>query len=227
MNIISLNRLKYLFTEYFMLNWIRDVVIFVGFFFVNVAFGLFKLPLSHYGIIIFVMVILLSNLFKFATNKPQGMSYLLYPANIEEKFIVNVLISHLYFSLLLIVPIILGYNTGSLVYISAPNLPVEFYDISTFGYKTLLYLLGIQAVFMFGTLFFKKRGTLKTFLCLMILIIIFIIVGTRLVNQLNIDVGYHVDNFINKYDYIILIFKHIAIFTFWTLSYFRLKRMEV
>ena len=228
MNTISLNRLKYLFTEYFTLNWIRDVIIFAGFFLVNVVFGCFQVALFLQGIVMIVMVILLSNLFKFVANKPHGMSYLLSPANIAEKFIVNVLISHLYFLLLLIVPIVLGYDAGRLLVASLPDLESAFFPISMFGYGTLLSLFGIQAVFMFGALFFKKRGALKTFLCLMILIITGIIIVVRLVNQLHVEnFGGFMDNLIEKYGYIILIFKHIVIFTFWTLSYFRLKRMEV
>jgi len=175
------------------------------------------------------MVILLSNLFKFVSDKPHGISYLLSPANIEEKFIVNILISHLYFSLLLIAPIILGYNTGRWL-CASPDLPFVFYDISLFRYRVILVFFGIQALFMFGVLFFKKNGAIKTFLCLIILFVIGIITFFRLAVRLNIsadDLAYYIDDLTEKYDYIFHIFNYIGIFTLWILSYFRLKKLEV
>jgi len=229
MNTISLNRSGRLFVEYFTLNWIRDVVIFVGFFLLNIICGCINTPLTHYNIIMIVMVILLSKLFKFISDKPHGISYLLSPANIEEKFIVNILISHLYFPLLLIVPIILGYNTGGLLTTILPNKSFVFYDISLFRYRVILVFFGIQALFMFGILFFKKNGAIKTLLCLVVLLIIGIIVVVRLFAVFE-DAAYYVEkNFIDNlsYDYIFHILNYVGIFTLWILSYLRLKKMEV
>ena len=236
MNTISLSRLKNLFIEYIILNWKRDLIVFGVFFLLYFFFGYKGEPSNRFEIAIVVMVVLLGRLFKFVENQHRKINYFLTPANIEEKFTANILISHLYFALLFIVALVLGYNAGRLIYdfyhYSAP----AFYNAELFNYHNILFLFGIQSVFMFGALFFKKRGVLKTFLCLIGLLTIGIIVAIKLLAALDLIRPDNFEDFVyvmNKLvdspfgDSIFQIINYLVILFFWTLSYFRLKRMEV
>ena len=186
------------------------------------------------GVIMIIMVILLSRLFKFVENQHRKINYFLTPANIEEKFTANILISHLYFALLFIVAIMSGYNVGRLIYDFYHHSAPAFYNVAFFNYRNILFLFGIQSIFMFGALFFKKRGVLKTFLCLIGLFVIGVVIVVRLLLWLDfiqhdsVDaLSPFIDILMDEFDSIFHIFNYLVIFFFWTLSYFRLKRMEV
>ena len=239
MNTISLSRLKNLFIEYIILNWKRDLIVFGIFFLLNILSGYyskFDSLVNSHGAVWTVMIILLSRLFKFVENKHRKINYFLTPANIKEKFTANILISHLYFPLLVIIPIVLGFNAGRFISAFYDHSIFTFYDVELLDYSYILFLFGIQSIFMFGALFFKKRGVLKTFLCLIGLFIIGVIIVFRLFIVLDLIRPNNSDDFVFVLDKlfdntvfasIFQIINYLVILFFWTLSYFRLKRMEV
>ena len=236
MNTISLSRLKNLFIEYIILNWKKHSIVFGIFFSINVLYGSFGEPYLNYGVIMLMMIILLSRLFKFVENQHQKISYFLIPASIEEKFIANILISHFYFVLLFIVSIISGYNAGILIYDFYHHSAPVSYEVALFNYRIILFMLGVQSVFMFGKVLFKKKGILITLLCLVIFFVIGNIIAYMLLVTLDLiridnveDYVYVLEKLIDSPldDSIFHIFNYLVIFFFWTLSYFRLKRMEV
>jgi len=231
MNTISLNRLKYLFREYFALHWKRDLAIFGALFLIKILFTYMHFPFPD--TIIVPITVILCGTFNFWHKKPQGMNYLMIPTNTEEKVIANILLVHVYYTAMLVLSCLLGLFIGKLIcpttFISSPS-PFLSDMGDLFSYNFYEGLLAIQVVFIFTSIYFRKNAVLKTFLLFVALVFIMVVIASVL--ALNIGADYLVET-LTSIDFLVMntwmfhAFNWITILFFWVLSYFRLRETEV
>jgi len=249
MNTIALNRLKYLFREYFVTHWKRDLLIFGGIFLAKVLL----LPSGSVfpeAFIVVVMSIILANIFKSLYKGSQGMNYLLCPANTEEKVIVNIVLVHVYYTAILVLACVLGHFIATQLYLSMPNYnilsPLISGTIKLLNYQFYAVLFAFQSIFIFTSIYFKKNSALKTilffvcFVIMLMLVIKFTGIGKIMIdidtlpsgafvsyNEINgqymTDLASYI---INKYANMTITYCVITVF-FWVLSYLRLRETEV
>ena len=237
MNAISLNRLKYLFIEYFVLYWKRDLIIFGSLFLAKITFTLDHQWFPDTLAILFAAIILSSISYSSSlSTKLQRANYLICPANTEEKVLANIVLVHIYYTVLLV----FTYLLGNLI---KRNLLGTFYtglDPFTFStmkdfldYRFYLTLFVFQSFFMFASVYFRKKALLKTLLFFAVLVTIYVSfitstgIGmiTVVTEQYTFSkdvISYVISEYLDKD-----ISYYIVIVLFWFLSYLRLKRTEV
>ena len=241
MNTISLNRLKYLFREYFLLHWKRDLMIMVSMFLVQI--GLSYLDISFFGIlslIVIVMPIIQCSTLNTWHKGTWKINYLLCPANTMEKIITNILLVHIYYTLMILLSCILGGFSLYLLHYSIFLLSYEYITL-------FVVLFIIQSIFLFTSIYFKKNVILKTMLFFTVLIVAIwlIITYTGIGNiMVNIDEwqtryltfhsvinGVYFTNLVAyslyRYAWVFRVLLCITPIFFWVLTYFRLRETEV
>ncbi len=235
MNTVSLYRLKYLFLQYFIINWKRDLKTFSILFLIKIIFTYLHFPFPDELIVVIMSIIFAGNIFNFLNNKHQGISYLMLPLNTVEKVFVNIILVHAYYSLMLLLACFSGEIIGHLFYTLRTGLVFIFPDAvgELFSYDFLLQLIAIQSIFIFTSVYFRKNAILKTlFVFVIVFFILVFIIGYMLIRLhmgnisepflMNIIAG-----LMEKYTLIFSAFNYIIILFFWILSYFRLRETEV
>jgi hypothetical protein len=246
MNAISLNRLKYLFREYFAINWKRDLSAFAGLFLVKTFFIYSDIDLPDIAYVSLISIVLIG--ISCPLNKKlYGMNYLLSPANTAEKTIAHILLAHIYFTA---IPILICILSNFTIYILLPHSKfVLWADIGE--YHHFLSLFSFQAMFLFFTIYFRKHALIKTLLVyaafVVISMLIFTYTGLRDIlvlsdkQEAESAVSYGLYNGVYAMDimtyvkckskfvwlYAVYFSHYIPIVFFWVLSYFRLRETEV
>ena len=230
---ISLNRLKYLFREYFVTHWKRDLLIFGSVFLAKVLFTRLSWQFPDTAVVLVVSIILCGT-FNFLYKGSQGMNYLLCPANTEEKLVVNMLLVHIYCTVMLVFACLLGLFIGKLI---NPCTSLILNTKELLNYSFFEGLLVWQSIFIFTSIYFKKNSILKT--ALIIFFIFIIVVIFFIANMINIvglsntmilqspDFSNYLVDIIRKHVWILNLLNWIMIVFFWVLSYFRLRETEV
>jgi len=232
---LSLNRLKYLFIEYFVLYWKRDLIIFA-------SFPLAKIILSHLNapfpveFVIFTTSIILVGASNFFGNELRGMNYLMRPANTGEKLITNILLVHIYITTFLLLSGLFGIFIAELLSAHQTRIPLitDVRDLLT-ARRFWEILFAVQSFFIFTSIYFKKNAILKTLLFLAILFfvsLIIFIIGDKLnkicfVPHFMPLFDFLFNRLLIEYEWIFHLFNYVVIAFFWGLSYLRLKRTEV
>ena len=252
MNAISLNRLKYLFREYFATHWKRDLSVFVGLFLVKTFLRYFGIGFPDL-IAIYIISIILVGISCSLGEKLRGMNYLLCPANTAEKTIVHILLTHIYFTAILVLACVLGHYATNLLFIlfSTPR-EIALSDTGKLlDYHYFLSIFAIQSTFLFFAIYFRKHALIKTLLAyaafVVLSILIFKYTGLSDIMVLSdkqeaesyVSYGMYngvyamnimtymkcKSNFVWLYSSNILFY--ITTVFFWVLSYFRLRETEV
>ncbi|MBO7134632.1 MAG: hypothetical protein J6W06_10825 [Bacteroidales bacterium] len=237
MNNLSYNRIVLLLQRYFRENWKIDLII------AAIVFGFDTLSSLNQGsssISIFMIIVLLaiySGRMFAILGRPQGaMNYLMLPASPLEKVLTGILLSGLYFPIVIFASSLLGimasipicamiYNSG-LVMKSINFLPnVEFSPKIIIA--VALFILMINSIMMFGSVYFKRKAVIKTMLCLLAfnfaVTVIGLILGWIIYKRNFMLLGIEDPSY--TYNIVCIAMAIITVF-FWVLSYFRLKETE-
>ena len=189
--------------------------------------------------------------FKIFNYTPGGMHYLLIPATHFEKLTTAILLSTFYYFAMIVITYTIGTTLGTTIgnFFFASNNPIVFPlfqsvpDLYNNGdapmslLNKFVFFVGIQSVFMLGSIYFKGNAVGKTFLAITAISIIFGIIELLL---LKITFGsYHMDGqmmnisidseqgFLSALSTGSKIFGYALIPFFWVVSYFRLKEKQV
>jgi hypothetical protein len=157
MSTISLNRIQYLFSKYFIENWKRDLSNFL-ILFIIAGFSGYQLDLSL-SVIIFVILafIYAGRIFGMFSHKPKGMNYLLIPASTAEKTIVNLILVNVYYLSALFISCVVGIIFGNLLNSLVHNYSFTWDFVKqaiSFDYTTFLPLLLCESMLIFGSIYF-------------------------------------------------------------------------
>lgn len=248
MNTFSIQRAKLLCSKYFIEHWKKDMMIFAIILIINIFFGFIVRPGSELGAssLSYVMttLILASNIFYPLKRKDHALNYLMVPASNLEKVTVNIFLIHIYQTLALLVVTVAGLFIGkgimTIVFPTQLN-PLDFNLIfRVFDFDLFIRLIMFQAIFIFGSVYFKKNTFIKTGLLIvgfLFFIILFDIgfvlafINKDYANISNMSVEIFIDeNFNFSIQHSELISNLFCIFytlIFWVLSFFRLRETEV
>jgi hypothetical protein len=240
---LSLSRVKQLFIEYFVINWKRDVSIFLGLFLVSaiLAYQHWLFPSRFFIFIISILLIGVSNPLG---KELRGMNYLICPAKTAEKLLVNIVLVHIYYTVALV--LVCGLATSIAFFLNPLNLEhftvLDKAEANAHFYRFYLTLFLFQSFFMFASIYFKKNALLKTVLFFGILFLVCLISGIiffhlpnrveaigNLIGALGEDeLKYIISYTVDKYAWISqnLVYAIATVF-FWVLSYLRLRETEV
>lgn len=237
MNNLSYNRIVLLLQRYFRENWKIDLII------AAIVFGIDTMTSINQGsssVSIFLIIVLLaiySGRMFIILGRPQGaINYLMLPASPLEKVLTGILLSGLYFPIVIFASSLLGimasipicamiYNSG-LVMKSIKLFPsVEFSAETTIALA--LFILMINSIMMFGSVYFKRKAVIKTMLCILafnfVLTVISLILGWIMHKGSFMLLGIEDPAYADTIVYVAMAI--ITVF-FWVLSYFRLKETE-
>jgi len=202
-----------------------------GVFLAKVVFGYSGIPFPD-GFFIYLIPIILCGRFNFWHKKPQGMNYLLNPANTVEKVIANILLIHVYSTVIVVLSCLLGFYMGNLISVHQTFTPLMVTMENLSIYDFIESLLPVQALFIFACIYFRKNALLKMVLLFVALIFVMIILVSILAIYTTFTDGNLVDelagiSYILMDTWVFHVFNWIIIVFFWVLSYFRLRETEV
>lgn len=234
MNTLSFYRIKYLFNTHFIANWQKDVKNFLIVFATSIFFIFYDLNL------IMPVIFILSILYargseKMLGNKNAAANYLLLPTNTSEKWLVNFILTHLYYPVTLILVAALGIFF-SRFFLTASTVDVSYFSISCDSIISWVVLLSMT---MFASIYFKKHTIAKLlaiFAVLVVVFLIFIRIFTNVIFVSQMQFIFYSDvlrplifsgSFLRFSDILWTVSKLVAIVFFWVLSYFRLRETEV
>ena len=251
----NINRLGLLLKRYFTENKQRELT------FWGIATVIFMIMHQTSSVSMFIFIagmIFAANTFKIFGYTPGGMHYLLIPATHAEKLATGIILNTFYyFGMFLItysIGTVIGINAGNIIF--GTNNPVVLRlfhagsSMQLVGLNNnhgLLYIFKgfaiIQAIFMLGSLYFKRSAVGRTMLSIIALGIILGIIelillkslfGTyHLGNDMNISINLNLlsmdfnSNFMSTMNIISKIIGYLIIPFLWTVSYFRLTEKEV
>jgi hypothetical protein len=194
-----------------------------------------------YGFFIGICIVVAIKTFQFHDNRDR-QHYLLIPASTGEKLIISIVETQFIQPLLLLFAMILGLFLGiSIRKLTGWRVP----DINTFSVLSaclrdtignLSFVLGLlltQAIFIFGNLYFKSRGWLKTILSFIVLMLFIGIIDGIIINSTIIHSGVTTIEFNDFNVYasenrcMSALVSGVVILVFWVMSYFRLRETEV
>lgn len=252
--IVNLNRLGLLLKRYFIENkqselsfWAIATVVF------TLSHNSF-LPVSMF--IYIAGMVFAAKTFKIFSHTPGGMHYLLIPATHTEKLLTAIIISTFYYFAMFMITYMVGTFVGinASNFIFGINYPIVFdlFQPAERGMSLLpdireaLNLLSlftsfasIQAVFMLGSLYFKRNAVGKTLLVIIALWLSIVIIEFSFIrsilpndmsssmNSINFNLANVNTEFIDTFKTFGTILSYLAIPFFWTVSYFRLTEKEV
>ena len=232
---ISFYRIGLLFKRYFCENWKKDVIVAAIIFAVEILTSLEQQVSTISWLVLFVFFILYSGRIFGMLGKPQrAINYLMLPASRGEKLSVNIILSHFYYPILLIVASCLGIWASSFfcyfIYDEFTFKSIDFLGNTTFWgvdlwYFTLFLLLN-NAVMMFGSVYFRKAAVIKTLLCEAAFFILYAIVMVLIIFKMYIHQLYLTTDKIAYGNIVFSVFILCVTAFFWILSYLRLKETE-
>ena len=232
---ISLYRIGLLFKRYFSENWKKDVIVAAIIFAIEMLTSLGQESSSISWTVLFVFLILYSGRIFGMLGKPQkAINYLMLPASKGEKLTVNIVLSHFYYPILLIVASCLGIWASSFLC---------FFIYDEFTFKTInfigsngtfqilliiMFLLLTNAIMMFGSVYFRKAAVIKTLLCEAGFFMLYVIVMAFFSFKMSLFEKIYIINpeQIDSASVVLSVFMLCMIAFFWILSYLRLKETE-
>lgn len=237
MNTLSLHRIKHLFASYFISNWQKECKTFLIVFIVNILFAaLFSVNISLL-IIAIMCLIYAGKIFGKLGNNNSAINYLTLPANTEEKLLVNITLTHIYYPIILLIVSILGILCGNFLITIFRDQPFTLFDsfVKNLSYEFIINLLVTISIFMFASVYFRKNAITKLLLIFVILFFIstisILILGVEMLmpDMVSIFVGVNATYSIELFERLNLfsgILNYVVILFFWVISYFRLRETE-
>lgn len=192
-----------------------------------------------------------ARMFKVFNYTPGGMHYLLIPATHLEKLITAILLTTVYFFIMILITYIIGTVLGTTLgnMLWGTNNPLHFELLQSGGnysvlnhsditlLNTFIAFAGVQSVFMLGSIYFKGNAIGRTIL---VIIVISFALGLIEVLLLKVTFGtYHLngqsfnltvppgENLFPDLKIVVDILKYALIPFFWIVSYFRLTEKQV
>lgn len=235
----SLNRLGLLLKRFFVENGQRELTFWI------ISTVVFMVVQDESAIVMFMLIaglIFAGRTYRAFTYTPGGMHYLLIPATHFEKLLSGILLSTVYFPGVALITYLIGNPIGTYLtnMIFGFDMPLH-YKLFDSQYVHLLDLIisfvTVQAVFLLGSVYFKRNAVGKTFLTFILLIIIIGILEVTLLKSLfgstsiemrNMNINIHdADSLFPGFSYIGTAIKYSLAPFFWIVSYFRLTEKEV
>lgn len=232
---ISFYRIGLLFKRYFYENWKRDVIVAAIVFAVEMMTSLQQEVSTISWAMLFVFFILYTGRIFGMLGKPQGaVNYLMLPASSGEKLAVNIILSHFYYPVLLVLASSLGILASSFfcyfIYDEFTFKTIDFFGATEIWaveiWYLCLFILLNNAVMMFGSVYFRRAAVIKTLLCEAAFFILYAIVVVLIVFKNYAHEFYAPAEEITGGNAILSVFALCVIAFFWVLSYFRLKETE-
>lgn len=248
---LNINRIGLLLKRFFIENKQRELT------FWGITIIIFMLMHQTESVAMFLYVtgfIFAARMFKAFSYTPSGMHYLLIPATHTEKLVTSILLSTIYYFAMILVTYIIGniagtylgnliFGTDNQVHLALFNLgnPANGFnpgETNSNGlWNIFISFAIIQALFLLGSLYFKRNVIGKT---IMAIIGISIVLGLIEVVLLKVTFGtYHFDNqmfnmtipagknLFHGFETAGQILKYAAVPFLWIVSYFRLTEKEV
>lgn len=238
-----------LLARYFIENKNRELL-FWGI--ATLAFSLSIQSSSNTGLIYLTGLIFADRMFKFFSNKPAAIHFLLIPATHLEKLISAILLSTFYFFGM----ILLSFSLGKIINFSILNLIFEsdnaiylfinqgqsLQDQFEMGISNLLTMFptfaSIQAIFILGSLYFKQNTIAKTMMSIVLILIgistFQVLIFHNLMGDGLFDMNLSVvqyyfsnDEVMQPYKTWSIVFNYLFIAFLWVVSYYRLVEKEV
>lgn len=243
---MNIHNIKNLLKAYFIENWRRDLlwtfglVAIVSFLYtVFCGFDEWTNPATMIAGIL--LAFFPQRVFSYLNNSSSRIHYLMIPANYKEKVTVNFLLVNVYAIVGLAFSLFVGYSLGYLavrytaLYPLTEGSYLSFFDRIILDIDPLLNVCLLISALFFGSIYFKKKSTLKTLACCVIIMLIFaiLIFSVTWLNLWHIVDGqiafYHesgrADGWMSRHDFSIVV-KTIAIVFFYALSFLRMKETE-
>ncbi|HOV12783.1 MAG TPA: hypothetical protein PK771_00700 [Spirochaetota bacterium] len=221
---------------------LKDIIIVAVFFNMTLFSNLMNSsqdPFDFFIINLFVGIIITSLTFGIIHNKESGITYLMIPCSMEEKFLVKFLFTTVLYFLSAIISIFIASLISETVRMIFFKTVFNFFNPIERGiFNVLLTYIYFHSIFFFGSIIFKKNNFLMTVLSLAILFFGFMIIMSILAVNVfsivftNLKNPFEITNFFNTNSNIIFqIFKIIFLYlippVLYVLSYLKFKKIEL
>jgi len=246
----SFNRLGLLIKRYFIENKQREL----SFWGIVIAVFMFLHDPTTVQMFLYVTgFIFAARMFKTFSYTPGGMHYLLIPATHLEKLVTTILLSTVYYFIMILITYsvgtILGTTLGNLVFSTQNPVSFDFLQmestskvwgnaaIQNRGLGSVFFSFAlIQSIFLTGSVYFKRNAIGRT---IMVLILVGILIGILEAILFNLTFGsFNVEghsfnlaitgnDFLPGIESATQIAKYLLIPFFWLVSYFRLTEKQV
>lgn len=190
---MNINNIKNLIRAYFYENWQKDLYNFglaAAFAFLCMAFRIFDHVVA-YSAIVALMVIYPLRLFGNLHQPSSRINYLMIPATNEEKVLTGILLTNIYFILLVFISAFIGALLGyGVLKLSTPEMEMNFKEMLGLmlpsSVRSYLFLITMVSIIFFGSIYFKKSPAWKIVLvCLAVFLVLgAIMTGTEWLNVL-------------------------------------------
>lgn len=247
----NFNRIGLLIKRFFMENKQKEIT-FWGI--TTVIFMIMREPTSVEMFLYISGFIFAARMFKEFGYTPGGMHYLLIPTTQLEKLISNILLSIVYYFIMFLITYTIGTIFGTLIgnLILSTQQPVglDFFQISSIStvwennivhhngfWNIFLTFAQIQSIFMLGSLYFKRNALSRTFLSLIIIMVVLVLIevfllritfGTYQVSGQSLKFTFGSgENLFSGFEIAAQILQYLFIPFLWVVSYFRLTEKQV
>lgn len=247
---LNINRLGLLFQRFFIENKQAELT------FWGISTVIFMVMQNVGSVEMFLYIagfIFASRMFKVFNYTPGGMHYLLIPATHAEKLIVNIILSTIYYFIMIIITYIIGTIIGTFLgnMIFGWQNPINFqlfndsisnsWNNQSYQHNGILEIFMtfalIQSIFMLGSIYFKGNAIGKTFLTFIALSLTLGLLEMILFrftfgsfhldgHSFNLNLRTSEDLF-PGFEIVGTIIKYSLIPFFWLVSYFRLTEKQV
>jgi len=198
----------------------------------NETDGLIAVPVC---IAVFIAMYLASTIFSIdLSRKENALHYLLVPANSYEKLVANLIIVHIFVNLVLLLTLFAGIIVGSSLWsLYFQEKMISFHIlqklcVNILTIDNILEFIGFQATFIFGSVYFRRRAFIKTFLSLVIFSLGISLLGLLIFTVFRTGPGYYylnTDRVLSEWNNKLT--NMVWILGCWVLTFFRLKETEI
>lgn len=243
---MNIQNIKHLLKAYFIENWRRDIlwtfgiVAIISFLYtVFCGFNEWTNPATMIAGIL--LAFFPQRVFGHLNNPSSRIHYLMIPANYKEKVTVNFMLVNVYATLGLALSLFTGYSLGYLAIRFTALYPLtvgsylSFFDRMFLDIDPLLNVCLLLSILFFGSIYFKKRTTLKTLACCVIVmlifaILVFVVTWLNLWHIVDRQIAFYRESgrchaLMSRHSFSIAV-KAIAIVFFYALSFLRMKETE-
>ena len=194
-----------------------------------------------------------ARMFKIFSYTPGGMHYLLIPATHLEKLVTAILLSTVYFFIMLLVSYsignTLGTELGNLILSREKPIDLDMFQLVSHSYgwgnhnfhyaglpAVFFNFALIQSVFLLGSVYFKRNAIGRTFMTFIFITIVIgllevlilrVTFGTFSLTGQNMNLTISGDNLFPGFEQAGKIVKYLMIPFFWVVAYFRLTEKQV
>jgi len=245
----NFNRIGLLFQRYFYENFISELIYW------GVVAIVFMYVRNHFpSLVLFILItgaIYAARYFRETHSPKNGIAYFMIPATQLEKLFVAIVMTSMYYFLMMIIAFIIGNFLGSLLnnmlasinhlyFIKHTPLSWEFFNVNfvpggiyTFrvNYLVILFvlLLFTESIFLLGSIYFKKNNFFLTFLtgAVTFILLCFLFYFTAKMGFVSPKSPVQNILFGKIVSYVIQLFIFFLIPFFWIVTYFRLTEKQV